>query len=816
MDEKRSEVLEVDEHDQPLPPPPRPDPIPRPNITAANKQRRLNEGEKLLAEMEASETKRRRLHPHDADDAEDAHSREKESRREELIKAAQSNRGGLLPRPSASPPLLPPPPPSPPPPRLHVHYPDPLAGDEGWAADDDPLSPPSSDDVALITSTAADADDDVDSASPFSPHFLPDFSHLIPRPPLLPLSSSSVAFHNLWAHFMHVQRRPITGHHVLLQHRSVTAWDVYRVVTEHGGYHRTLTHRLFHPVLSAICHSSPPVSPSVLSSPLPGGPPVPIAHLHPRTFFIDYYERFLYPFELAYQWDKGTAPGVVPPPGRTVASVVEGKRRRRKTSGGVRADLLKRLWAPSYHAVLFKEKAGGGGGEEDGGGGGGAGGGGGVAGGEEEEPALGYVGMTRLKRSVESGVVEEVTAAINRLLRLTWRLAKGKGGGGGGSGGGGGAGAGAVEEDEVDDDEDASDACLLFHTDIISSLLPLLLHPPLHTPSLSFRSPHPSLTPLLVHSHLQNLASFTPDFHTATLVILHNLSLHPPSHHRLAAHTTALNVLAHVVCDPSTETVMHADGEGEAWGLAVRAVMGVMGYVCVREVVRREELVRAMVGVLQRWLDGAVWGGGGREGGAEGGGREEEEEEVECVAAVLGGFVGLLTNPHHAVNIPYLLTVLPSPFFSLLLTLASPLTPSPLIRNLATHALTFFCLSHRTFASRLVQVRGLPALMSVLCRGGKGGEEGVEGGGRVAEGSDGEKELRRATAATVQAIVSYCVVSGGEEARREGLLWSAVWKLEADIFTACCLDADVSALLVPALQRSALTRQQATAEAGGA
>ena len=413
MDEKRAEVLEVDDNDQPLLPPPRPDPVPRP-VSASKPQRRLNEGEKLLAEMEASEQKRRRTGAHshhDDGDLDGAHNREKENRREELIKASHTHRGGLLPRPSASPPLLPPPPPSPPPLRLHVQFPDPTQGEEGWGDDDDDPLPPF-DTGALIDTAAAGGDPDA-----LPPHFLTDFNHLIPRPPMLPLSSSPVAFLNLWAHFMHVQRRPITGHHIILQQRSVTAWDVYRVVTEHGGYHRVLTRRLFHSVLSSICHSSSPLSPAVLSTTLPGGPPLTIPTLRPRTFLIDYYERFLYAFELAYQWEKGHAPGIVPQPGRSVASVVEGRRRKRKAPAGVKIDLLKRLWAPSYHSLLFKERPA----EDDG-----------VV--EEEEP-LGYVGMTRIKRSVGSGMVEEVSSAMNRLLRVSWRVGR-RGGGWGGGGGG--------------------------------------------------------------------------------------------------------------------------------------------------------------------------------------------------------------------------------------------------------------------------------------------------------------------------------------------------------------------------------------------
>ena len=751
-DELRTEVVELGPDGEPIVPE-RPEPVPRAATAAVGKAppRRLTEGQKLQAEMEASEAKRRRSAPNmrDGEGDEDAHGAD--HRGEEPVRAAvhrpypTHDHLPLLPPPPARPPLL----------RLRVQWPDPAEAPDGRAALGDEAMV-DADDAVFIDSVKGD---EADPPS-WPPHFRSDLSHLIPRPPLLPLSGSPVAFLNLWAHFMHVQRRPITGHHVLLQQRSVTAWDVYRVVTEHGGYHHVLAQRSFHSVLSAICHSSPPAAAQALATQLPGGPAVTVSALRPRTFLIDYYERFLYAFELAYQWEKGHAPGTVPLPGRSVASMVEGKRKRRKGAGAVKVDLLKRLWAPTFHTALFKDRE-----KEDDA----------ALIRERDEDELGYVGVTRLKRSLGSGVTEEVTAAINRLLRLSWTAASK---------------AGPWDEDDADDDEDGSDVCLLFHHDVISDLLDLLLYPPLHAPHLSHLSPSPVFTPLLVHEHLQNVASSSPDFHSAALIILHNLSSQPSNRHRFAAHTTALNVLAHIVVAPRA-ALLHVDVD-EGWTLSLKTLTHCMPAVNLTHVVRRTELVRAMTSVLQGFLDHALFPDVDRDAA-------DDAEDVEVVAAVLGGFIGLVTNPQHAANIPFLLGVLPSAFFSLLLSLASPLMAVLQVRHLAVHALTFYALSHRTFASRLVHARGLPVLLSFLTTPKP--KSGTE--------AESEREMCRATAATVQAIASYCTVAGGAEAAREGLQWEMLWRHEAELFTACCLDPDVAALLVPALQRSGSTRMQA-------
>ena len=87
--------------------------------------------------------------------------------------------------------------------------------------------------------------------------FISDFNHLFPRPPLSSLSAVPTAFLNLWAHFMHKRKHSIVGHSVLMpatsasRLRHITAWDVYRSVVEHGGYHHVAQHALWHPCYAA-------------------------------------------------------------------------------------------------------------------------------------------------------------------------------------------------------------------------------------------------------------------------------------------------------------------------------------------------------------------------------------------------------------------------------------------------------------------------------------------------------------------------------------------------------------------------------------
>ena len=603
---------------------------------------------------------------------------------------------------------------------------------------------------AVLQLSAADVSD---SSPP--PHFLSDFSHLFPRPPLMSLSNSSIAFLNLWAHFMHSRRHPITGHHLCLQRRSVTAFDVYRAVVEQGGFHRVQQQHLYQTVMAALCLASPPFSPA--ASTLPGGPPVIVpSPLRPRSFLTDYYTRFLLAFELAYQWEKGRAPRA-----EAVATATASRtgRRRRRTATAVRNDLLKRLWPPAVHPYLFKERKEGEAAaarrdeaaEEE----------------REDGEALGYVGMSRLKRSLSSGLTAETVSSMNRLLQLSWRVGRRQGG---------------WEEDEPDDDDDGSDNFLIFHFDIVTELLQLLPHQPALQLSVRHAAPHPLLAPLLADTLAASIASSSPPFHTAALVVLHNLSLHPANHHRLAAHTSLLNLLSEAVVTQGRCFLAQEEEEmEEAERLSRRVLLRIMPAVNLLHVVRRDDLIVRLLAAAQACRDAALWTPAAAAAGG------EDEDEVEDAELLLSGLIALLTNPHHSSNIPYLVSALPAAAFALLLSLASPALRLPQsVRHLSAQALAFYALSHQSFAEHIAAQGGLSLLLSLMETKG-----------------EKEAETRRAAAAALQAIASYCSLGG-----KGALQWSQVWRVEERIFAACCLDTDVSQLLMPVLQKSMQMQQQ--------
>ena len=759
---RREEDVEVDEHGQPLPPVVEPEQMDDAKDKEREvKYRRMTEAEKLQVEMiDGSSNKRRRA---DNDDDEDGELNEEET-------AATMNGTTASPSP-------------PPPPVIDIVT---LIKNEQWLLPDDDMD--TEERIKQQHRRVADREDapppshfdnhsqfidflpqHSDELPPTSVDFITDFNHLFPRPPLSSLSAVPTAFLNLWAHFMHKRKHSIVGHSVLLPAtsasppRQITAWDVYRSVIEHGGYHHVSQHALWqrvmrHIVLSSTEWDGQPVrttaeatSAASEGSGLTGGPPVPLSVLRPRTFLSEYYEKLLLLFEYTYQWRRGS----------TRPSLDEGDKKRRvkrhKTALATRNLLLNRLWPPEVTKAIHdsgrlskqhdtdeaddrKDAAG------------------------EPEEVLGYIGMQRLKRSLQSGVTDEVVWAVNRLLVLSERVARKRGG---------------WEEKEADDDDDSSDCNLLFVYELVDDLLCLVLYTPLVRAALS--ASHPALTPLLLTAHINTLVSSTPALalSSAIVTILHNLSLYYGNLRRLASNTTLVNMLVDV---SSTADVWRGDDEERAvmWGVLMR----LMSVIDLRVVLRRQQLLASMIERLRLYLDTALFplveadeSGEVQSDALAGDSAEEAEEAVR-------GLVSLVSNPHYSVNVPYLEAALPPSLFALLVILASPLTPSLPLRLLCCQSLAFFCLSAGTFVSHIVSARGLHSLTAGL---------------EATDDSDSGKELRRTCAAALQAIVSWCVTpvkaGSGSGGMRDAMLWGEVKQREEQLASACFRDADVNALL---------------------
>ena len=770
---RKEEDVEVDEHGQPLPPPVleavEEVGVPKEKVGEGGKYRRMTEAEKLQVEMMDGQSNKRRR----ADDDDDDADRKDDPAQHET---ATTTMNGTAAAP-------------PPPPVIDIVT---VLRNEQWLPPEGDID--TQEQVKLINRRVAAMEaahhppSHFDNPTPFidllvaqpadelpaaSDDFIGDFNHLFPRPPLSSLSSVPTAFLNLWAHFMHKRKQSIVGHSVLLPAtsasplRHITAWDVYRSVVEHGGYHHVVQHALWHRVMRQIVLSSTewdgkPVRTTAEAAGagegdgLTGGPPVPLSVLKPRSFLTEYYEKFLFLFEWTYQWRKGS----------THPSLEEGEKdkkrrvKRPKTALSYRNQLLNRLWpievAKAVHdsgrqARLSETDEGG---QTD------------VA---AREPAevLGYIGMQRLKRSLQSTVTDEVVWAVNRLLVLSERVARKRGG---------------WEEKEVDDDDDSSDCNLLFVYELLDDLLRLLLYAPLIRTTIS--AAHPALTPLLLTAHINTLVSSTPALalSSAVVTILNNLSLYYGNMRRLAANTTLVNMLVDVC---STASVWRGEEEERAvlWGVLMR----LMSAVDLRVVVRRQQLLASIIERLRQYLDTALFP-------LVGVGESEEVEEDELAGAsgeeaeeAVRGLLNLLASPHFSVNVPYLEASLPPSLFALLVILASPLTPSTSLRLLCCQSLAFFCLSSGAFVTPIVAGRGLRTLVASL---------------QSTDESDDGKELRRTCAAAVQAIVSWCVIpgkagsgSGSGGGVRDPWIWREVKQQEELLAAACFRDADVNALL---------------------
>ena len=623
-----------------------------------------------------------------------------------------------------------------------------------------------------------------DEVPPPPADFLTDFNHLFPRPPLSSLSAVPTAFLNLWAHFMHKRKHSIVGHSVLLpatsasRLRHITAWDVYRSVVEHGGYHHVAQHALWHPVVRQVVLSShewdahaviPTAEGAADSEGLTGGPPVPLGVLRPRSFLQEYYEKFLLLFEMTYQWRKGST--------RPPLDDAANKRRRAKrprTALAFRNQLLNRLWPPEVSKAVHDsgrllrqpQEADADDGDRSG------------AAVSEPEEVWGYIGMQRLKRSLHGEVTEEVTWAVNRLLVLSERVARRRGG---------------WEEKDVDDEDDSSDCNLLFVCELLDDLLRLLLYVPLVRASLSVT--HPALTPLLVTAHINTLVSSTPALalSSAVVTILHNLSLYYGNLRRLAANSTLVNLLVDAC---GTAEVWRGEAEEQAvlWGVLMRLTTA----LDLRVVVKRQQLLASMIDRLQHYLDTAVFPLAEAAGDS-----DEDESGVAAFASssseeaeeAVRGLISLVSNPHFSVNVPYLEAALPPSLFALLVALASPLTPSAALRLLCCQSLAYFCLTSGAFVSHIVAGSGLPTLVACL---------------HSSDDDEAGRELRRTCAAALQAIASLCILSakaggagGGAQAAgggrgggvRDPWVWREVKQYEVQLASACFRDADVNALL---------------------
>ena len=774
---------------------------------ATGRFKRMTEAEKLQVEMmDGHSNKRRRA---DDDEMED------DGKEEQQDSAAAMN--GVPPAPT---------PPPPPPPVVDIVT---MLKNEHWLPDDDDDDVDRLEQIKQHTRRTAAKEDAQPSPHHFDGHhthfidlpptqqsdgemlppadFITDFNHLFPRPPLSSLSVLPTAFLNLWAHFMHKRKHNIVGHSVLLPatsaspQRHITAWDVYRCVVEHGGYYHVAQHSLWQRVMRQIVLSAAEwdgqgvrftaagTAPAGGSGGgggegdlvLTGGPPVPLPALKPRAFLTEYYERFLLLFEWTYQWRKGS----------TRPTMDESEKRRRvkrpKTALAYRNLMLHRLWPPEVTKAITDS-------------------------GQltkpqpplphsqpddspppvhsaEPEEVLGYVGMQRLKRSLQSGVVEEVVWAVNRLLVLSERVARRRGGG-------------VWEERELDDDEDSSDCNLVFVYELVDDLLRLLLYTPLVQDAVS--ATHPALAPLLLTAHINTLVSSTPalSLSSAAVTILHNLSLFFGNLRRLAANTTLVNLLVDV---SSTAEVWRGEDDERTvlWCLLMRLTSA----IDLRVVVRRQQLLGSIIERLRHYLDTALFPlvDVGENGVVVADDLSAGVSSVKAEEAVRG-LVSLISNAHFSVNVPYLEAALPPSVFALLVLLTSPLTPSASLRLATAQSLAFFSLTAGTFVHHIVDAHGLHTLVNCL--------------EATTDDSDSGRELRRTCAAAVQAIVSCCVRSAAAAAKgggaaagsdggvRDAMLWEEVKALEEQLALACFKDADVNALLRHVLSTIEKERQE--------
>lgn len=761
---RKEEDVEVDEHDQPLPPPVveagEEEVQLREKGGGEGKYRRMTEAEKLQVEMmDGHSNKRRRVD----DDEEDSERRDDSAQPDAT--AAEVN--GTAPPP--------------PPPVIDMAT---VLRNQQWLPEHELDA---EERIRLLTRGLAEREAALppthfdshihfidllpqhsEELSPPPADFITDFNHLFPRPPLSSLSAVPTAFLNLWAHFMHKRKQSIVGHSVLLPAtsasplRHITAWDVYRSMVEHGGYHHVVQHSLWQRVMRHIVLSSTEWDGQSVKTTaeaasagegdgLTGGPPIPLHVLKPRSFLSEYYDKFLLLFEWTYQWRKGSS---ARPP------LEDGEKKRRvkraRTALAYRNQLLNRLWPPEVTKAMIdsgrpnrQPDA-----EED------------KRSEAAREPAevLGYIGMQRLKRSVQSMVTDEVTWAVNRLLALSERVARRRGG---------------WEEKEVDDDDDSSDCNLLFVYEVVDDLLRLLLYTPLMQAAVS--ASHPALTPLLLTAHINTLVSSTPALalSSAAVTILHNLSIYYGNLRRLAANTTLVNLLVDVC---STADVWRGEEEERTvlWGVMMR----LMSALDLRVVVRRQQLLVSLIDRLRHYLDTALFPPVEADESGEVRVDESGDASSEEAEEAVRGLVSVVSNPHYNVNVPYIEAALPPSLFSLLVLLASPLTPSTPLRLLCCQSLAFFCLTSGTFVSHIVAGRGLHTLVACL---------------QSTDDSESEREMRRTCAAAVQAIVSWCAIpvkgaSGSSGGVRE-FVWSEVKQREELLASACFRDADVNALL---------------------
>lgn len=527
------------------------------------------------------------------------------------------------------------------------------------------------DDGSLLDITPAEAANILNEQSinqSVNPNFICDFTPILPRTPHLSITDQSINWLNVWARFQHRASRPIKGHCCLIQDRLITAFDIYRAVIERGGYGAVMNRAngSFDVMKAAVMRAKliKQSSDQTRIQSMPGGPPLVIKDLKPRTFLIDYYERFLYHFEHANQWKPGTAPliDLTKPIALQFIDPLIKRAINPRAVDVARVQLLKSLWQPRFHkgvseALKQSNKS-------------------------SNTPVhldvqLGFTGAAVLVTLLQSEQLADVTRASNELLEISMQVA---------------------QSTAVDDyDDDCSDIAMLFGAGLLTSLLAMLNTEDRHT---DVRLPV-NVRRFQAQFFQTRLAQMWPDFHTVALVIMNNLSQHRLCQVHMANDIKFINTISHLAFhEPSGVLPSQQEQTAE---IAASVLLRLTSILDMKQLYRRDEwfeqhcaLVISMVNDLLQH-------------------QSVDDCDVEC-AQFINGLTNLVLNSHSSSNIVEVFRLLPPAFFGSLVYLITPscVIAAPKSSERAIDFLLFASLQDVCFAHRFFEAHSLDVLTDIV------------------------------------------------------------------------------------------------------